>query len=155
MYISLDNYSINYSIPKSRLAFGKMYEKTGAENVINSELDAKAKEDYSGIVEYCGSNDLVNIELYGDTRYFSKKPYLRAIVKDNHEIVDMQHYDSKKYKQGQFESTIDFIRRVVKKMDERTNMLKEYYGYAYDSENEVWHYKRGKTPSDVREELDD
>ena len=148
----------NYSIPNSQPAFGKIYKKHGAENVINSELNAEEKMRFEEIEEYCAGNDLVDIDLYGETRFFSKKPYLSAIVKNNYKNVDLQHYRSKKYKQRQFESAMDFLNRVVNKMDKEARMFEEYYGYTYtydSSGNKVWFSRRGKTRSEIMEEIED
>ena len=149
MKVNLNTYSV---AQKVQPAFGKMQVTLRAENVINSELDAEDRKHFEHIVNACKDDELVDIKLYGDTRFFSKKPYLYAIVEDNYNNIDNCHLDSKKYNQRQFEPVMNFIQRVVNKKNERTEMLEKYYGYTYANDpegNKVWYYQRGRTPAQI------
>lgn len=149
MKVNLNTYSVAQKVEP---AFGKMQVTPRAENVINSELNAEDRKHFEHIVNACKDDELVDIKLYGDTRFFSKKPYLYAIVEDNYNNIDNCHLDSKKYNQRQFESVMNFVQRVVKKKEKRAEMLEKYYGYTYANDpegNKVWYYQRGRTPAQI------
>lgn len=149
MKVNLNTYFVAQKVEP---AFGKMQVTPRAENVINSELNAKDRKHFEHIVNACKDDELVDIKLYGDTRFFSKKPYLYAIVEDNYNNIDNWHLDSKKYNQRQFESVMNFVQRVVKRKEKRAEMLEKYYGYTYANDpegNKVWYYQRGRTPAQI------
>ncbi len=137
MKVNFNTYFANYSAPKCSPSFGEIQlmngdHGPGAQDTLDLLLSEEEYNDFMDTVENSKSNKYVKLSIFGDGKKLS------ATCSDVSGQIPKSEWRIKSYNQRLYESPMQFLNRVVKKMNNRTDEVKgimEYYASCESDDN--------------------